>query len=301
MNIGLTGGIATGKSTVSRMLVQRGAALIDADVIAREIMEPGHPVLAAVAKRFGQTVLHPDGTLDRKKLGEIVFADPERRKALENLTHPAIRAEMKQRLDALEAAAPRRLVVADIPLLYESGLERLYERIMVVYVPRDLQLARLMERDGLSRNEAERRLNAQMDIELKKERADILIDNSRGLDETERQIDEFGGIRECYEVAAQKRVLLLLFLGFIVLIFFNSAWLSLFYPIYYKEEIRYHAKNNGIDPFIVAAIIKSGNQLQVRSPVQKGSFRGYANHAGHRELGHCEGGLARYVARSGAK
>lgn len=191
MNIGLTGGIATGKSTVSRMLVQRGAALIDADVIAREIMEPGHPVLAAVAKHFGQAVLHPDGTLDRKKLGEIVFADPERRKALENLTHPAIRAEMKQRLDALEAAAPRRLVVADIPLLYESGLERLYERIMVVYVPRDLQLARLMERDGLSRDEAERRLNAQMDIELKKERADILIDNSRGLDETERQIDEF--------------------------------------------------------------------------------------------------------------
>ncbi|CAM4441678.1 MAG: dephospho-CoA kinase [Paenibacillus macerans] len=191
MNIGLTGGIATGKSTVSRMLVQRGAALIDADVIAREIMEPGHPVLAAVAKRFGQAVLHPDGTLDRKKLGEIVFADPERRKALESLTHPAIRAEMKQRLDALEAAAPRRLVVADIPLLYESGLERFYERIMVVYVPRDLQLARLMERDGLSRDEAERRLNAQMDIELKKERADILIDNSRGLDETERQIDEF--------------------------------------------------------------------------------------------------------------
>ncbi|MGZ7445173.1 dephospho-CoA kinase [Paenibacillus sp. TH7-28] len=191
MNIGLTGGIATGKSTVSRMLVRKGAVLIDADVIAREIMEPGHPVLAAVAERFGQAVLHPDGTLNRKKLGEIVFASPEERKALENLTHPAIRAEMRKRMAELEAEDPRRLVVADIPLLYESGLERLYERIMVVYVPRDVQLSRLMERDVLSREEAERRLNAQMDIELKKERADILIDNSRGLDETERQIDGF--------------------------------------------------------------------------------------------------------------
>ncbi|RRJ64724.1 dephospho-CoA kinase [Paenibacillus oralis] len=191
MNIGLTGGIATGKSTVSRMLVRKGAVLIDADVIAREIMEPGHPVLAAVAERFGQAVLHPDGTVNRKKLGEIVFASPEERKALESLTHPAIRAEMRKRMAELEAESPRRLVVADIPLLYESGLERLYERIMVVYVPRDVQLSRLMQRDGLSREEAERRLNAQMDIELKKERADILIDNSRGLDETERQIDEF--------------------------------------------------------------------------------------------------------------
>lgn len=191
MNIGLTGGIATGKSTVSRILVRRGAVLIDADVIAREIMEPGHPVLAAVVERFGQAVLHPNGTLNRKKLGEIVFASPEQRKALENLTHPAIRAEMRERMAKLEAEAPRRLIVADIPLLYESGLERLYERIMVVYVPRDVQLSRLMQRDGLSREEAERRLNAQMDIELKKERADILIDNSRGLDETERQIDGF--------------------------------------------------------------------------------------------------------------
>lgn len=191
MNIGLTGGIATGKSTVSRMLARRGAAVIDADLIAREIMEPGHPVLAAVAQQFGQAVLHPDGTLNRKKLGEIVFSQPEARKALESLTHPAIRAEMKQRLSELEAADPQRLVVADIPLLYESGLEALYDEIMVVYVPRELQLSRLIDRDNLSEEEAEKRLGAQMDIELKKERADILIDNSRGLTETERQIDDF--------------------------------------------------------------------------------------------------------------
>ncbi|MEG6590978.1 dephospho-CoA kinase [Paenibacillus barengoltzii] len=191
MNIGLTGGIATGKSTVSRLLAERGAAIIDADVIAREIMEPGHPVLAAVSERFGPGVLNADGTLNRKKLGEIVFSNPEERKALEALTHPAIRAEMKQRMEELEAADPHRLVVADIPLLYESGLDPLYERIMVVYVPREVQLTRLMLRDGLSKEAAEQRINAQMDIEIKKERADILIDNSGGLEETKRQIDDF--------------------------------------------------------------------------------------------------------------
>ncbi|MGG6313709.1 dephospho-CoA kinase [Paenibacillus macerans] len=191
MNIGLTGGIATGKSTVSHMLALRGAAVIDADLIAREIMEPGHPVLAAVAERFGQAVLHADGTLNRKKLGEIVFSQPEERKTLESLTHPAIRAEMKKRMSGLEAADPGRLVVADIPLLYESGLEPLYDEIMVVYVPRELQLSRLILRDGLTEDEAEKRLRAQMDIEIKKERADILIDNSRGLADTERQVDDF--------------------------------------------------------------------------------------------------------------
>ncbi|RCX21798.1 dephospho-CoA kinase [Fontibacillus phaseoli] len=191
MNIGLTGGIATGKSTVSQMLVQRGAALIDADVIAREIMEPGHPVLAAVARRFGQAVLTPCGGLDRKRLGAIVFSDTEERKALEAITHPAIRLEMEQRMAELEAGDPHRLVVADIPLLYESGLESLYDEVMVVYVPRELQLERLLARDGMTRKEAEARLRAQMDIELKRERADILIDNSLGREETELQIDDF--------------------------------------------------------------------------------------------------------------
>lgn len=191
MNIGLTGGIATGKSTVSQMLVGRGAALIDADVIAREIMEPGHPVLAEVVERFGREILLPDGRLDRKKLGAIVFSDSGKRKTLEAITHPAIRAEMKERMATIEAAEPRRLVVADIPLLFESGLEGLYEEIMVVYVPRPIQLERLMLRDRLTLEQAEARLQAQMDIEEKRERADVLIDNSRGKEETERQVDAF--------------------------------------------------------------------------------------------------------------
>lgn len=191
MNIGLTGGIASGKSTVSQMLVSRGAALIDADIIAREIMEPGHPVLHLVVERFGEGVLKEDGTLDRKKLGAVVFSDQAQRKALEAITHPAIRSEMHEIMSRLEAEDPKRLVIADIPLLYESGLENLYDEILVVYVPREVQLDRLMKRDGLILSEAEARLNAQMDIELKKQKADIVIDNSIGINETERQIDEF--------------------------------------------------------------------------------------------------------------
>ncbi|MNJ33680.1 Dephospho-CoA kinase [compost metagenome] len=191
MNVGLTGGIATGKSTVSQMLVKRGAILIDADVIAREVMEPDHPVFQAVQHRFGPGILNEDGTLNRKKLGEIVFSNEEERRALNGITHPAIRAEMKRRMADYEAQQPERLVVVDIPLLYESGLEQLFEQVMVVYLPREEQLARLMQRDGLTYEQAQSRIRAQMDIEQKKERADILIDNSLGVQETEAQIEQF--------------------------------------------------------------------------------------------------------------
>jgi len=189
MKIGLTGGIACGKSTVAAMLARRGAAVIDIDRIAREVVEPGRPALAAIAEKFGQAVLQPDGTLDRKKLGAIVFADPAKRKELERITHPAIRAEMKDRMRRFEEEDPDRLIVVDVPLLFESGLESYFDKIMVVYVPRDEQKRRLMARDSLTEEEAEQRLKAQMDIEEKKRRADIVIDNSGPLDETERQLD----------------------------------------------------------------------------------------------------------------
>lgn len=197
MNIGLTGGIATGKSTVSRMLVRLGAKLIDADLIAREVMQPGHSVLAAVAERFGQAMLLPDGSLNRKKLGEHVFTYPEERKALDAITHPSIRREIKKRMEAYEAEDMHGLVVADVPLLYESGQESMYEQVMVVYVPRELQLRRLMERDRLDLLQAEARLAAQMDIEMKRERADIIIDNSRGLEDTEAQVRAYWQSRVC--------------------------------------------------------------------------------------------------------
>ncbi|MCP1134909.1 dephospho-CoA kinase [Paenibacillus polysaccharolyticus] len=191
MNIGLTGGIATGKSSVSAYLASKGALLIDADVIAREVMLPGHPVLAAAVQRFGQAILNEDGTLDRKKLGSIVFQHPEERKALEAITHPAIRKEMRERAAAYELKHPDKLVVSDIPLLYESGLEKGFSEVMVVYVPRAVQLERLMNRDQMTQADAEARIAAQMDIERKKERADIVIDNSGSWAQTEKQLELF--------------------------------------------------------------------------------------------------------------
>ncbi|GIO16629.1 dephospho-CoA kinase [Cohnella xylanilytica] len=191
MNIGLTGGIATGKSTVSQMLERRGAALVDADRIAREVVEPGQAPLRQIAERFGQAVLNEDGTLNRRKLGQIVFSDEAERKALEAITHPAIRALMRERMERLEAERPDRLVVVDVPLLFESKLQSLFEQVLVVYVPRSVQLTRLMERDGLAEEEARKRLDAQMDIEDKKRLADYVIDNSAGLAETEEQIERF--------------------------------------------------------------------------------------------------------------
>lgn len=191
MIIGLTGGIASGKSTVSALLVNKGARLVDADVIAREVMLPGHEVLAAAAKQFGKEILFPDGTLNRAKLGEIVFQDPVALQTLNNLTHPAIRQEIKNRMYSMEQEEPKRLIIVDIPLLFESGLETLFHEIVVVYVPREMQIARLMERNRLSLEEAEARLNAQMDIEQKRNKADYIIDNSGDLAYTEQQVAVF--------------------------------------------------------------------------------------------------------------
>ncbi|CAG7644874.1 Dephospho-CoA kinase [Paenibacillus solanacearum] len=191
MNIGLTGGIACGKSTVSSMLVRRGALLVDADQIAREVVEPGTPVLASVIERFGADLLLPDGSLHRKKLGERIFGDQEARKALEGLLHPPIRATMRARMEAYAASDPDKLVVVDVPLLYESKLQGMFQQVMVVYIPRELQLQRLMGRDKLTQEQAEKRLASQMPIEEKRALADYVIDNSGSLEDTERQIDKF--------------------------------------------------------------------------------------------------------------
>lgn len=191
MNIGLTGGIACGKSTVAAMLVRRGALLVDADRIAREVVEPGAPVLIQVIDRFGADLLLEDGSLDRKKLGERVFGNPGALKDLEALLHPPIRTTMRERMQAYETQHPDKLVVVDVPLLYESNLQAMYNQVMVVYVPRSVQMERLMKRDGLTEEQANKRLNSQMPIETKKELADIVIDNSGTMEETEQQIDKF--------------------------------------------------------------------------------------------------------------
>lgn len=201
MIIGLTGGIACGKSTVAAMLAERGAFVVDADRIAREVVMPGEPALAEVAAVFGQAVIRDDGTLDRRKLGDIVFADPDKRKRLEAILHPAIRERMWARIRQVKADEPGRIVVADIPLLYETGQQHLYDGVIVVYVPRKLQIRRLLARNPeLGEARARERIDAQMDIERKKELAEWVIDNSGSPESTERQVEalwrELTGTRE---------------------------------------------------------------------------------------------------------
>ncbi|RCW43448.1 dephospho-CoA kinase [Paenibacillus prosopidis] len=191
MKIGLTGGIASGKSTVAHILVERGALLVDADQVAREVVFPGEPALEAIASTFGQAVINLDGSLNRKALGEIVFRDKAALEQLEAITHPAIRQQMQQRIHTFEEQFPERLVVADVPLLYETKQQKLYDGVMVVYVPAGVQCVRLMERNSLTEEEAKRRISLQMDIEQKRSLADWVIDNSGSLDETKRQIDHF--------------------------------------------------------------------------------------------------------------
>ncbi|MGZ9583210.1 dephospho-CoA kinase [Paenibacillus marinisediminis] len=190
MKLGLTGGIASGKSTVSAMFVSEGALLIDADQIAREIVLPGSPALTLIAERFGEDMLLQDGSLNRKRLGEVVFRDEQERKALEQITHPAIRKRMLALMDQYAVEQPDKLVIADIPLLYESGMEGMFDAVIVVYVPRAVQLKRLMERDGLTVEQAEQRLHAQMDIEDKRTKADYVIQNETDVEITRQQVQQ---------------------------------------------------------------------------------------------------------------
>jgi dephospho-CoA kinase len=187
--VGLTGGIATGKSTVSEMLRRRGCVVIDADVLAREVVAPGEPALDAIAAEFGADVIGPDGTLDRKKLGAIVFRDAERRKRLEAITHPAIRACFARRIAELVERRFAGLVVFDAPVMIESGNYRHMDRLVVVATDPATQVARLMARDGIDREDAERRIASQMPVADKAKLADYVIDNSGDRAATERQVE----------------------------------------------------------------------------------------------------------------
>lgn len=189
MILGLTGGIATGKSTVTAMLRERGIPVIDADQIAREVVEPGKPAYEAIVRHFGRDILLEDGQLDRKKLGEVVFSDEAERQKLNAIVHPEVRRVMRQEAEVVEANGAQ-IVFMDIPLLYESKLQYLVEKIVVVYAPSDMQLARMMERDELDEEQAKKRLRAQFPIDQKKLEADFLIDNSQSREETQRQVEE---------------------------------------------------------------------------------------------------------------
>ncbi|HSN15365.1 MAG TPA: dephospho-CoA kinase [Anaeromyxobacteraceae bacterium] len=178
--VGLTGGIATGKSTFARLLRERGLPVIDADELSRAASRT-QPVLDAIRREFGAEVLLPDGQLDRKKMGALVFGDEEARERLEAILHPAIRAAMAAETGRLEAEG-HPLAFYDTPLLYEAGLGDQVECVVVIYAPRIEQLERVVRRDGLSWADAQRRLAAQMDIEEKAQRADVVIDNTTAPD-----------------------------------------------------------------------------------------------------------------------
>jgi dephospho-CoA kinase len=185
--IGLTGGIASGKSTVSAMLRELGAHVIDADQVARDVVAPGTPALAEIQARFGPAVLHEDGALDRKKLGAIVFADPDARRALERITHPRIAAATQQEIARL-AAAGVEPVIYDAALIVENRLYTWMQGLIVVSVPPEVQVARLMIRDDIDEAAAQARIAAQLSLAEKVAVATHVIDNSGTRSDTEAQV-----------------------------------------------------------------------------------------------------------------
>ena len=185
--LGLTGGIGSGKSMVAQMFAQLGAAVVDADQLARDVVEPGQPALQEIAASFGPEVLLPDGRLDRPRLAGIIFADPAERAKLDAITHPRIRARMDEEIEA-RRSGPGVLLV-DIPLLYENDRVNTVEKVIVVWVDPPTQLRRLSQRGGLSAEAARQRISAQMPLDAKRARADHVIDNSGRLEDTRRQVE----------------------------------------------------------------------------------------------------------------
>ncbi|WP_331449996.1 dephospho-CoA kinase [Streptomyces prasinus] len=187
LTVGLTGGIGAGKSEVSRLLVECGAVLIDADRIAREVVAPGTPGLAAVVEAFGEEILAEDGGLDRPGLGAIVFADDEKLALLNSIVHPLVGARSRE---LEEAAAEDAVVVHDVPLLTENGLAPLYDLVIVVDASTETQLERLVGRRGMSEEDARARMAAQATREQRREIADIVIDNDVPLEELTRRVKD---------------------------------------------------------------------------------------------------------------
>ena len=178
LRVGLTGGIASGKSTVARAFEELGAHVIDADRIAREVVPAGSAALARIGRAFGAGVLRPDGTLDRAALGAVVFADAGKRRVLEGLLHPLILEEIDRRIDAFEKRDPQGVVVVEAALIYEVGWETEFDAIVVVWAKEEQQRRRLMLRDGLSAEQADLRIAAQLPLEEKRRRAWFIVDNS---------------------------------------------------------------------------------------------------------------------------
>jgi len=187
MIIGLTGSIASGKSTVVKMMTALGLPIVDADIVARDVVEPGTETLKLIVENFGQDILLEDGSLNRAKLGDIIFHEPVKRKMLNDIMHPAIRKEMLRQRDAYIEAGEKH-VVMDIPLLFENKLQHFVERIIVVSVSEEVQLRRLMERNNLPKEDALARMHSQLPMSVKEKGAHAVIYNNENLEQTERQL-----------------------------------------------------------------------------------------------------------------
>jgi len=202
--LGVTGGIATGKSTVSRMLEELGAPLIDFDALARKVVEPGKPAWKDIVEYFGRQILQEDESIDRKKLSGVVFRDMEKRKKLESFTHPRIFEEFHREVTEIAARIPEPIIQVSIPLLIELNLQYRFDKVLVVYIPRERQIERLMRRDGIGREAAESILKAQVSIEEKVGFADFVIHNEGTLEETRKQVEDvWGKLKEVQKSSKQ--------------------------------------------------------------------------------------------------
>lgn len=200
--VGLTGGIGSGKSTVAGMLKDEGAYVIDFDCLARRVVEPNKPAWRHIVDYFGPEILSSDGTVNRSALAKIVFSDEKRRKVLEGFTHPRIFEEQDALIKAIKRKDPCSVVIVDIPLLFELDLGDMFDKVILAYVPRAIQIKRVLKKGALGREEVEKRLNAQIPIEEKRSLSDYVIHNEGSLKDTREQVREI--ISELKELATRK-------------------------------------------------------------------------------------------------
>jgi len=186
--VGLTGGVATGKSTVAKMFKQYGAVVIDADELARHVVEPGKPAWRAIVKLLGKTVLNRDRSLDRQALGSIVFRNRTKLRQLEHIIHPRVASEQQRLMRRIAKDKPRAVVIYEVPLLFEAGVDKRVDRTIVVTADRETQMARLKKRNGLTRAEAIRRIKSQMPLRKKCRLADVLIDGTKRLNQLQVEV-----------------------------------------------------------------------------------------------------------------
>ncbi len=194
---GLTGGIATGKSTVSSILMEAGAIIIDADTIARDAVRKNLPAWHEIVRIFGKEVLLPDGEIDRAYLGGIIFGDPSKKEILNKIVHPYVIQKVAELIEEIGKESPDSIVILDVPLLIEAGMDKGMEDVILVYTPEHIQIKRLIERDGISDEDALLRVRSQMPIEKKREFATIIIDNNGTLQATrERALEVFNSLKK---------------------------------------------------------------------------------------------------------